>query len=1120
MKNQKAAQVLAVQSAFVALQTSDGCALFFGIGDTGVLYASREQTDVSTGWTPLDVTTGIRAACSAKAFAASQNASTGDVIIAQIVTDGDGDHLMVATGLSNDPQAAWLGDATLIPWNELTYDDMAAMIGLAFVSLASYHDTDAMPYVIAGATIAPTNTIKTYFVAIDSGVTHRWKPYPTQVSYDHVLGLDIGQSTSSDYWGLYLLYGMTDEDEQQVAFFPYRSLNDGPTVITILPITSPSAIAALPSTSSPGYTDLYVARAGSISVFPAEQQTGSGTPSTILSSPVIATVDTMQLRQSNGLSTLWGRNTDGSVFCSRYDASAASPAWSTPIVIATNVQQLTSMIDCETGATTLFAHCGSQNVLKLTQDPLTTLWRQLSILLPPVAITDVYETYTYTTHLAILDANNLPLLQTQSAAVSIPLCASSPVDVYVNGLYVKLSNAAPIAIAPAEDGTITIMQEVQTLACVTYTVTQGDGSTVAVDPLAGPMSCLRNVHSGADLSVNVSDEQGNQTPLLPTSVTDDQKTALANTVAKCVQLADQSSGVGAADALSLSSFGLSFLEGAFEEISVGGDLSGAVLATTGDVLTWLVTTNPDIDQFFVSIDEDAAHLFITIGEAIYDCVLSTAADIVHGIQFVFAKLGAFFETLVRWLGFIFDWNDIKTTHLVLKNFVTCFVNCSIAQLGSVTSTINQYEQDIKDCINSWGGIAPADQTVADVTSANGVPNGQGHPAAHWALHQLRSNAAGGTATNLPGDPQTSGIDDALTNVSNWVDDSTTAFGDVTTQLQTLASSIGTSSPTEILKQLVATIADLVLNVITDVLDDIVTILQSVAQTVFTALNAPVSIPVISSLYQEFVGDDLTALDLACLVAAIPATILCKVIGGVTPFPTDDPTTALLQNAPDLATIRSVFANSANERAAALVSSSTWSVPPLDTPGERWNFAANFVVWFAGGALSCCAVLKGLAPNSGLLYAITAVVYVPYCSADFGIETPQTWDAIMNEVVTGISILKGFADIALYRAPAELPSTITSFPEFMKKCSPFIGAVISIVWMVPIVPPLVRDQSPPSIVEYIANVSFNCTDIIGVASAPVFKLAPPALETVMLICAVTVAIYGDGMIISSFLTDDA
>src|SRR5438270_9385363 len=56
MKSHKASHTLSDQSDFQVLQNAQGLSLFFGISDTNVLYLSMERTNISTGWTPMDLT--------------------------------------------------------------------------------------------------------------------------------------------------------------------------------------------------------------------------------------------------------------------------------------------------------------------------------------------------------------------------------------------------------------------------------------------------------------------------------------------------------------------------------------------------------------------------------------------------------------------------------------------------------------------------------------------------------------------------------------------------------------------------------------------------------------------------------------------------------------------------------------------------------------------------------------------------------------------------------------------------------------------------------------------------------------------------------------------------------
>ena len=63
----------------------------------------------------------------------------------------------------------------------------------------------------------------------------------------------------------------------------------------------------------------------------------------------------------------------------------------------------------------------------------------------------------------------------------------------------------------------------------------------------------------------------------------------------------------------------------------------------------------------------------------------------------------------------------------------------------------------------------------------------------------------------------------------------------------------------------------------------------------------------------------------------------------------------------------------------------------------------------------------------LLRAKYGLCYVPYCAPDFGIEQPQTWDEVMNEAITGISVAKSLVDISLYQYQSDRPNS--AFLEF-------------------------------------------------------------------------------------------
>ena len=65
----------------------------------------------------------------------------------------------------------------------------------------------------------------------------------------------------------------------------------------------------------------------------------------------------------------------------------------------------------------------------------------------------------------------------------------------------------------------------------------------------------------------------------------------------------------------------------------------------------------------------------------------------------------------------------------------------------------------------------------------------------------------------------------------------------------------------------------------DIAPYILNLIAALLEQVVSWLTEPVSIPFVSDLYHALTGDALSVLDLTCLLAAVPGTILLDVITG-------------------------------------------------------------------------------------------------------------------------------------------------------------------------------------------------------------------------------------------------
>ena len=114
---------------------------------------------------------------------------------------------------------------------------------------------------------------------------------------------------------------------------------------------------------------------------------------------------------------------------------------------------------------------------------------------------------------------------------------------------------------------------------------------------------------------------------------------------------------------------------------------------------------------------------------------------------------------------------------------------------------------------------------------------------------------------------------AVNNVQSDVDKLT---NDLETAFQNFDSSISITEAFKTIGQdLAITFVDLVKNIV----EGIVKIFRDVILWIKQLGTATIQIPIFSALYKDITGADLSVFDAICLVIAIPATILAKVVTG-------------------------------------------------------------------------------------------------------------------------------------------------------------------------------------------------------------------------------------------------
>jgi hypothetical protein len=281
---------------------------------------------------------------------------------------------------------------------------------------------------------------------------------------------------------------------------------------------------------------------------------------------------------------------------------------------------------------------------------------------------------------------------------------------------------------------------------------------------------------------------------------------------------------------------------------------------------------------------------------------------------------------------------------------------------------------------------------------------------------------------------------------------------------------------------VAIVADLGLASIENILTSIIDALQILIQSTSGVVDQPIDIPVLSPIYQQYAGDDLSFLDLACLVAAIPTTISYKVARNAAPFP-DDATTQALIDAPDFASIVSII----NEAAARRRPGAT------ETLDEVVSSILNGAGAFGALMTALLGAAKAQAPTDIMLAATYATAYVFYVAPDIPVTNPlkQQWWQRLNDAITGISVIKTFADICLAKS-----SGGKGLADWTA-VSPIVEFAINLVWQVPTTMPIVptEDYTPDgsAIVAFLGGTSFDVGGMLTPQTSEVWQPDAKARE---------------------------
>lgn len=920
MKNYATGMPVSAQQRMAVCEDADGLPLLFTIGTDNIFYLIKHLPGSPTGWERLDLSSAIDAGKEAATFAVSQD-SDGTIHLALALrskADATDASLYVAPQLLNDSRDdLWsnlAGRFVLRPF-------AGGKMTISELLLGSNDDGQGKPLALAAVETqdGAITRAEHYFINTDADDTAwSWQLYPIPENATHMIDMAIG--TVEGDRGVYALYqtlsgpslsftGPADPE------FPTKRPNYG---FNLSPNAAPTCIAALPSQDEVNSV-LYLAGAGIYSY------TGSNSDAAMIwSSDEIASVHEIIAEADPRNVSLWLVAGDNVLYHVR-GLRDDDTQWSYPLPMRQNVAQIAALRDQQRLTSQLFVVHADSTLAYLYQDPGTTLWRESNV---PLADTgNILEFNCYTTHLHFADEGFVPLINKP-----VQLTASAWSFVTVNGKVHSIDPTTPATVPTDAQGNITIINKVEKLATPIFHL-RADFLTQALDVNPGHKisAGLKQVKRGDDLS---NAKLHNGAPLLDSAFDQATLESAAQSVQQLTQASDTLPGerptagdhpralavapalhsldpgkvpLGHIWGITFANGGVTYVEGSAARALVAPPVSRDIVAMVsaeeffadiGDFCEALWNGLTQIGHFVLEKVEEGLKFIVNVAGKVFNFILKTVMEVLKVINWVLEKtLGISIEKFIQWLGFLFNWDDVKQMHKVIVNVANQTLAFAQAEALVLEAKITAFFERLKKQVHRLDALPEGDQEIKSAHTqfirqngdSSGAPALIHSPGGNWASYQsLHGGVLTATwAVNAtPTDPLTAFIEDVLApTVASFVDTIKQLYGDIKDAYENSKLTFN-----QLLQELEVDFLVGLLDAMEKLVVGLIKFVADMIALVQELINREVDIPFIGGfvrwLYQEIAGSDLTILDGFALLLALPATVGFKLLTNKSPLESD------------------------------------------------------------------------------------------------------------------------------------------------------------------------------------------------------------------------------------------
>lgn len=280
---------------------------------------------------------------------------------------------------------------------------------------------------------------------------------------------------------------------------------------------------------------------------------------------------------------------------------------------------------------------------------------------------------------------------------------------------------------------------------------------------------------------------------------------------------------------------------------------------------------------------------LQIGDAIYKAVIQIASQAAEFLDWVLRKtLDISLQDIINWLGFVFDWSDIRENQRVVAHCM------SLVSRSAQTWLVNDLEPAVKRELDTFktllSSMPQLDQRTRELMDR---PAGQGLgdwldgvgsfdlPSAQWVLSALEDFLPSIELVMPPAN------DALLKDLTQILEDAAQHFLDLFDKLSAWFDSSDFSSMSElqILEDLTALVGSEIVDTVEALFLDVIKLLADMLQQCENAMHQAINVPVLTPLLRSWLGEEATVSlhQLTALATSLAITTAGKVAQGSNPL---------------------------------------------------------------------------------------------------------------------------------------------------------------------------------------------------------------------------------------------